>query len=214
MKLNNAHIIRVFLVDDHTIVRTGIVGMLADAPGMVVVGEASNGAEALSLIPSLDPHVVLMDLRMPGMDGPATIAHLRASGDVRGILVLTTYDADTDIVRAIESGANGYLLKDTSRDELVRAIMAVDRGESWLTPSVAARLMNQLRVPSGDVLSERELDVLRLVAKGQSNKEIAGAIHISQATVKTHLIHIFRKLDVNDRTVAVTVAIERGIISV
>lgn len=214
MKLNNAHIIRVFLVDDHTIVRTGIVGMLADAPGMVVVGEASNGAEALSLIPSLDPHVVLMDLRMPGMDGPATIAHLRASGDVRGILVLTTYDADTDIVRAIESGANGYLLKDTSRDELVRAIMAVDRGESWLTPSVAARLMNQLRVPSGDVLSERELDVLRLVAKGQSNKEIAGAIHISQATVKTHLIHIFRKLDVNDRTAAVTVAIERGIISV
>lgn len=214
MKLTSAHMIRVFLVDDHTIVRTGIAGMLADAPGMVVVGEASNGTEALCLIPSLDPHVVLMDLRMPGMDGPATIAHLRASGDVRGILVLTTYDTDTDIVRAIESGANGYLLKDTSRDELIRAIMAVDRGESWLTPSVAARLMNQMRTPSGDALSERELDVLRLVAKGQSNKEIAGAIHISQATVKTHLIHIFRKLEVNDRTAAVTVAIERGIIGI
>lgn len=214
MKLNSAHLIRVFLVDDHTVVRTGIAGMLAGVPSMVVVGEASNGTDALSLIPSLNPHVVLMDLRMPGMDGPATIAHLRSSGDARGILVLTTYDTDTDIVRAIESGANGYLLKDTSREELVRAIEAVDRGESWLTPSVAARLMSQMRTPPSDVLSMRELDVLRLVAKGHRNKEIAAGMHISQATVKTHLVHIFRKLDVNDRTAAVTVAIERGIISI
>lgn len=206
--------VRVYLVDDHAIVRTGIAGMLADVPGIEVIGEAGDGLAALTGIAEHDPDVVLMDLRMPRLDGPSTIARLRESGDMRGILVLTTYDTDADIVRAIESGANGYLLKDASRDELVQAIQAVSRGESWLTPSVATRLMGQMRKPATDALSERELDVLRLVAKGHSNKEIAARMHISQATVKTHLIHIFRKLDVNDRTAAVTVALERGIISI
>lgn len=212
--MTDAAPIRVVLVDDHAIVRTGIAGMLADAPGIAVIGEASDGVEARATIRDLDPDVVLMDLRMPRQDGPATIAALRADGDTRGILVLTTYDTDADIVRAIEAGANGYLLKDASREDLVRAIEAVHRGESWLTPSVATRLMTHVRTPGGDALSEREREVLRLVAKGQSNKEIAAVMHISQATVKTHLSHIFRKFDVNDRTAAVTVALERGIIAI
>jgi DNA-binding NarL/FixJ family response regulator len=206
--------IRVLLVDDHTIVRTGIAGMLADTPGIEIAGEADNGLAALRAIETLSPDVVLMDLRMPELDGAETITRLRQSGDTRAVLVLTTYDRDTDIVRAVEAGANGYLLKDTSRDDLIRAIKAVARGESWLTPSVATRLMTQMRKPASDALSERELEVLRLVAKGQSNKEIAAAMHIGQATVKTHLIHIFRKLDVSDRTAAVTVALERGIITI
>jgi DNA-binding NarL/FixJ family response regulator len=207
-------VIRVLLVDDHAIVRTGIAGMLSDAEGIKVTGEAANGFEALEAIADSGPDVILMDLRMPGLDGPDTIRRLRQSGDERAILVLTTFDADTDIVRAIESGANGYLLKDATRDQLISAIRAVGRGESWLAPSVAGRLLSQMRVPANESLSERELDVLRLVAKGRSNKEIASAIHVSPATVKTHLIHIFRKLDVNDRTAAVTVALERGIISI
>jgi DNA-binding NarL/FixJ family response regulator len=205
--------IRVFLVDDHAIVRTGIAGMLADAPGIEVVGQAANGIAALDGIRDMDPDVVLMDLRMPRLDGPSTIARMRVAGDTRAVLVITTYDTDTDILRAIEAGANGYLLKDASRDELVQAIETVARGESWLAPSVATRLMGQVRRPAGESLSEREIEVIRLVAKGLSNKEIATEIHVSQATVKTHLIHIFRKLDVNDRTAAVTAAIERGIIS-
>ncbi len=214
MREDNARPISVYLVDDHAIVRTGIAGMLADVEGMAVVGEAGDGLAAITGIQDHDPDVVLMDLRMPRLDGPSTVSRLRESGDNRGILVITTYDTDADIVRAIESGANGYLLKDASRDELVQAIRAVSRGESWLTPSVATRLMGQMRRPASEALSERETDVIRLVAKGHSNKEIAAEMHISQATVKTHLIHVFRKLDVNDRTAAVTVALERGIISI
>jgi DNA-binding NarL/FixJ family response regulator len=207
-------LIGVLLVDDHTIVRTGIAGMLSGAEGIRVAGEAANGYEALDAIARTDPDVILIDLRMPGLDGPDTIARLRQAGDTRAILVLTTFDADVDIVRAIESGANGYLLKDATRAELIDAIHAVARGESWLAPSVASRLLTQLRTPPGESLSDRELDVLRLVAKGRSNKEIASEIHVSPATVKTHLIHIFRKLDVNDRTAAVTAALERGIITI
>jgi DNA-binding NarL/FixJ family response regulator len=206
--------IRVLLVDDHAIVRTGIAGMLTDAQGIEVVGQADDGVTALEAIRSHDPHVVLMDLRMPRLDGPATIARMRGSGDMRGVLVITTYDTDADIIRAVEAGANGYLLKDASRDALVEAIRAVARGESWLAPAVATRLMGQMRKPASDALSDREIEVLRLVARGQSNKEIATAMYISQATVKTHLIHIFRKLDVNDRTAAVTVALERGNLSI
>jgi DNA-binding NarL/FixJ family response regulator len=212
--MDNARPIRLFLVDDHTIVRTGIAGMLADVPGIEVIGEAGDGIAAIEGIRRHDPDVVLMDLRMPRLDGPSTIARLRASGDTRGILVITTYDTDADILRAIEAGANGYLLKDASHAELVEAIRATAAGSSWLAPSVATRLMRQVRAPGSDALSERELEVLARVAKGMSNKEIAAQMHISQATVKTHLIHIFRKLDVNDRTAAVTVAIERGLISI
>ncbi len=206
--------VRVLIVDDHSIVRTGIAGMLAEIDSVEVIGEAQDGQHAIRAIDELQPDVVLMDLRMPVMDGPTTIATLRKEGNQIPVLVLTTYDTDTDILRAIESGASGYLLKDASQEELIQAITATSRGESWLTPSIANRLMTRMRSPAPEKLSERELDVLRLVAKGHSNKEIAGEMYISQATVKTHLIHIFRKLDVNDRTAAVTVALERGIIAI
>jgi DNA-binding NarL/FixJ family response regulator len=207
-------VIQVLLVDDHAIVRTGISGMLAGVPGIEIVGEAANGLEALNAVRTLAPDVVLMDLRMPVMDGPETIQAMRQQGLSPGILVLTTYDSDADILRAIEAGANGYLLKDTSQGELVQAIEATARGSSWLAPNIAATVMRQMQGQTADKLSDRELEVLRRVAKGKSNKEIASEMHISQATVKTHLIHIYRKLEVNDRTAAVTVALERGIIAI
>ena len=205
--------IRVMLVDDHPIVRAGIAGMLAQTDGLEVVGEASNGQEALSLIAVSTPDVLLLDLRMPVMDGPELIRELRKQGNTVGILVLTTYDTDADILRATEAGANGYLLKDTSLTDLVRAIEATHAGDTWLSPSVATQVMKTLRSPEQDKLSSRELEVLRLVAEGMSNKEIASELHVSAATVKTHLIHVFRKLDVNDRTAAVTVALDRGILT-
>ena len=205
--------IRVLLVDDHPIVRAGIAGMLGQNDEIEVVGEAANGQEALDILDRLQPEVLLVDLRMPVMDGPALIKTLRDSGNSIGILVLTTYDTDADILRATEAGANGYLLKDTSLEDLVRAIRATKNGESWLAPSVAAQVMKSLRGDEFEKLSSRELEVLQLVASGNSNKEIANALHVSPATVKTHLIHIFRKLDVNDRTAAVTVALDRGILN-
>lgn len=204
--------IRVVLIDDHAVVRAGIIGMLAGFDDLSVVGEASNGQEGLALIERVAPDVVLLDLRMPVMDGPTLIQALRERGNTIGILVLTTYDTDADILRAIEAGANGYLLKDTTRDELISAIRATHNGNSWLTPSVASQLMSRLQRGPQEKLSERELDVLKLVAKGNSNKEIAEQLHVSQATVKTHLVHIYRKLDVNDRTSAVTTALDRGLI--
>lgn len=204
--------IRVVLVDDHAIVRAGIAGMLADVPGIEIVGEASNGEEGLELIRLESPDVVLLDLRMPVMDGATVIQTLRAAGNKIGILVLTTYDTDADILRAIEAGANGYLLKDTSLEDLIQAIRATSIGNSWLAPTVATQLMTQLQKGVPEKLSDRELDVLRLVACGHSNKEIATELHVSQATVKTHLVHIYRKLEVNDRTAAVTTALNRGLL--
>ncbi|MCA9832745.1 MAG: response regulator transcription factor [Thermomicrobiales bacterium] len=204
--------IRVMLVDDHPLVRTGIAGMLANADEIEIVGEAANGKEALQVLAVAQPDVILLDLRMPEMDGPELIRHLRSEGNNIGILVLTTYDTDADILRATEAGANGYLLKDTSRDELIGAIRATHAGDGWLTPTIAAQLMRTVRQGEIEQLSSRELQVLKHVAKGLSNKEIASELHVSQATVKTHLLHIFRKLDVNDRTAAVTMAMERGII--
>lgn len=205
--------IRVVLVDDHPIVRAGIAGMLAQTDGIEVVGEASNGEEALSVIANTSPDVLLLDLRMPVMNGPTLIRELRNRGSKLGILVLTTYDTDADILRATEAGANGYLLKDTSLDDLIRAIEATNSGDTWLAPSVATQVMKSLHGASIEKLSSRELDVLRLVANGLSNKEIAVELNVSPATVKTHLIHVFRKLDVNDRTAAVTVALDRGILT-
>jgi DNA-binding NarL/FixJ family response regulator len=152
-----------------------------------------------------------MDLRMPGLDGVGATTAIRATGSRTHVLVLTTYDSDADILRAIEAGATGYLLKDAPRDDLFRAIEAAARGETVLAPTVAARLIGRMRAPAEEVLSAREVEVLRLVARGASNQEIARALHVSQATVKSHLIHIFGKLGVNDRTAAVTVALERGI---
>ncbi len=204
--------IRLLLVDDHPVVRTGLQGMLAGQPDFEVVGEAADGAEAVALVERLRPDVVLMDLRMPGMDGVAAIRHIKARQPEVQILVLTTYDTDADILRAIEAGATGYLLKDMGREELARAIRAAARGEAILAPPVAAKLMQQVRTPGEERLSARELEILHLVAQGKSNKEIARHLHISQATVKTHLLHIYEKLGVSDRTAAVAEGVRRGIL--
>ena len=204
--------IRLLIVDDHPVVREGLAGMLAGQPDFDVVGEAKDGADAVEKEAQLHPDVILMDLRMPNMDGVGAITAIREKRPFANILVLTTYDSDADIVRAIEAGAIGYLLKDTPREELFRAVRASARGESTLAPAVAARLMTRMRVPAQEKLSAREIEVLQLVAKGASNKEIGKALHISTATVKTHLIHIYNKLGVADRTAAVTVALEREIL--
>lgn len=204
--------IKVLLVDDHPVVRAGMDGILSAHDGFDVVGEAENGKDAVHLAAELRPDVILMDLRMPGGDGVTAIKEITAKKNAPHILVLTTFDSDRDIVRAIEAGATGYLLKDTPRDELFRAIRAVAKGESVLAPAVAARLMGRMRAPAEEKLSGREIEVLELVSKGNSNREIAKTLHISTATVKTHLIHIFGKLGVDDRTAAVTVALERDII--
>lgn len=204
--------IRVLIVDDHPIVRTGLKGMLTEHPEFTLIGEATDGAEAVTLAAQLRPNVVLMDLRMPGMDGVAATTQIRRVCPETHVLVLTTYDSDADILRAVEAGATGYLLKDAPREELFRAIAAAARGETVLAPAVAARLLGRMRAPAEESLSAREVEVLQQVSRGASNQEIARALHVSQATVKTHLIHIFGKLGVSDRTAAVTVALERGIL--
>lgn len=204
--------IRLLIADDHPVVRDGLRGMLESQPDFEVIGEASDGLAAVSLAEELDPDVVLMDLRMPVMDGVAAIREIKAGQQRIQVLVLTTYDSDADILPAIEAGATGYLLKDASKEDLYSAIRATARGESVLAPGVAARLVGKMRAPAEEKLSSRELEVLQLVAEGDSNREIADRLHISQATVKSHLIHIFGKLGVSDRTAAVTVALKRGIL--
>ncbi len=204
--------IRLMIVDDHPVVRDGLRGMIAGDPDLDVVGEASDGAEVLALVDSLRPDVILMDLRMPRLGGAAAIRALAERGTEARVLVLTTYDTDRDVVPALEAGATGYLLKDAPRDELVRAIHAAARGESVLAPSVATRLVTQLRAPEHEALSDRELEVLRLIAQGETNAGAAARLFISEATVKTHLVHIYAKLDVNDRAAAVATAFERGLL--
>ncbi|MFI9525259.1 response regulator [Micromonospora rosaria] len=200
------------IVDDHPVVRDGLRGMFTGDPGFEVVGEAGDGSEALALAEALTPDVVLMDLRMPGMDGVTAIRRLARSGSTARVLVLTTYDTDADVLPAIEAGATGYLLKDAPRDDLVRAVRAAARGESVLSPSVAGRLMGRLRAPTEEPLSQRELEVLTLVARGSSNRETAARLFISEATVKTHLLHVYAKLGVNDRAAAVATAYDRGLL--
>lgn len=205
-------IIRVVIADDHPIVRAGFEALLSGRPDLEVVGEAGNGREAVDLTVRLGPDLVLMDLRMPEMDGVEAISRIKTARPKTHVLVLTTYDSDSDILRAIEAGATGYLLKDAPREELFRAIPAAARGEPVLAPSVTARLMKRASGSSRDTLSGREIEVLELVARGLSNKELARKLHLSEATVKSHLIHIFNKLGVSDRTAAVTVAFERGML--
>jgi DNA-binding NarL/FixJ family response regulator len=204
--------VRLLIADDHPIVRAGFEGMLVEMSDLEVVGEAENGEEAVRLAQRLRPDVVLMDLRMPVVDGVEATNRIKEEDPGANILVLTTYDSDADILRAIEAGATGYLLKDTPREDLFRAIRAAARGEPVLAPSVTARLMQRAQTPARTALSGREIEVLELVARGGSNKELARDLHLSEATVKSHLIHIFDKLGVTDRTAAVTVALERGIL--
>jgi DNA-binding NarL/FixJ family response regulator len=205
-------VIDVLLVDDHLIVREGLRGMLAAEPDLQVVGEAGAGPEAVALVGVRQPAVVLMDLRMPGGDGVTATAAIAAQHPTTRVVVLTTYDTDTDILRAVEAGAAGYLLKDCSRAELTSAIRAAARGETVLTPSVAARLVTRMRGPQPESLSPREVQVLGLVAVGRTNAEIGRALHITEATVKTHLLRAFTKLNVSDRTAAVTAARNRGLL--
>ncbi|MCP2242776.1 response regulator [Lentzea aerocolonigenes] len=201
--------IRLVIVDDHPVVRDGLRGMLA-ASDFEVVGEAASGDEAVAVVAAVSPDVVLMDLRMPGSDGLSAIERLRTHPC--RVLVLTTYDTDRDVLPAIKAGATGYLLKDTPRDELQRAVRAAHAGEAVLSPAVATRLLGQVREPALEPLSARELDVLALVAKGSTNRAVAAALFISEATVKTHLLHVYAKLGVSDRAAAVAVAYERGLL--
>jgi DNA-binding NarL/FixJ family response regulator len=203
-------VIRVLIVDDHPVVREGLRGILGVESGIEVVGEAGSAAEAVTAARALAPDVVLMDLRMPDGDGVQATTAVLAQVPRCRVVVLTTYENDADILRAVEAGATGYLLKDAGRGELAQAIRAAARGETVLAPSVAAKLVSRLRSPVG--LTAREMEVLRLVGAGRTNAEIGRALFISEATVKTHLLRTFGKLGVSDRTAAVTVALERGIL--
>ncbi len=204
--------IRVLIAEDSAVTREYLTYVLEEDPEIAVAGAAHDGQEAVRLAERLRPDVVLMDLRMPVMDGVEATSRIKHGVPRTNVLVLTTYDSDADILRAIEAGATGYLLKDTPREELFRAIRAAARGEPVLAPSVTARLMQRAQTPTRTALSGREIEVLELVARGGSNKELARELHLSEATVKSHLIHIFEKLGVTDRTAAVTVAIEKGIL--
>ncbi|HET6856270.1 MAG TPA: response regulator transcription factor [Streptomyces sp.] len=204
--------ITLLIVDDHPVVRDGLRGMFDSSPGFRVLGEAADGVEGVDLARRLDPDVVLMDLRMPGGGGVAAIAELTRRRSRCKVLVLTTYDTDSDTIPAIEAGATGYLLKDAPREELFTAVRATADGRTVLSPAIASRLVSRVRSPGNEPLSAREREVLELVAKGTSNRAIAAALFISEATVKTHLTHIFAKLDAKDRAAAVATAYDRGIL--
>jgi DNA-binding NarL/FixJ family response regulator len=205
-------VIRILLADDHPVVRDGLRGMLAGEADFEVVGEAASGVEAVRLTEREQPDVVLMDLQMPEMDGATATAEIAARFPGTRVLVLTTYDTDADILRAVEAGATGYLLKDTPRERLFPAIRAAARGETVLAPTVATRLVSRMRQPATEALTAREVEVLELVARGSSNADIAAALFISEATVKTHVLHIYAKLGVNDRAAAVAAGFERGLL--
>ncbi len=210
--------IRVMIVDDHPVVREGLAAMLDRQEGMTVVAEAADGAAAVQKAIAATPDVILMDLRMPVMDGVEAMRRIIARLPSTRIIVLTTYDNDDYIFRGIEAGARAYLLKDAPREELFRAIRAVHHGESLIQPSVAGKVLNRFaalsrQAQTQELLSERELGILRLMATGAANKGIAAQLCISESTVKTHVQSIFQKLGVNDRTEAVTNALQRGIIT-
>jgi len=204
--------IRLLIVDDHPIVRDGLRGIFTDDPDVEVVGEAGNGAEAVARASALRVDVALMDPRMPEMGGVEAIRQLRLTAPSVRVLVLTTFDSDSDVLPAIAAGATGYLLKDAPREELIRAVHAAFRGEAALSPVVAGRLLGQVRQPATDALSEREREVLRLIASGATNREAAARLFVSEATIKTHLLHIYAKLGVRDRAAAVGEAYRRGLL--
>lgn len=204
--------VSLLIVDDHPVVRDGLRGMFNGDERFVVLGEAGDGAEAVERAQALSPDVVLMDLRMPGTDGVTAIRRLAETAPHVRVLVLTTYDTDAEVLPAIEAGATGYLLKDAPRDELLRAVSAAARGEAVLAPSVATRLLGRVRTPDGEPVTDRELEVLALVAQGATNREAARRLFISEATIKTHLLHVYAKLGVNDRAAAVAAAYDRGLL--
>ena len=204
--------ISLLLVDDHPVVRNGLRGMFESTPGFTVLAEASNGVEAVELAADLTPDVILMDLRMPGGGGLDAITELARRGIRSKVLVLTTWDTDTDTLPAIEAGATGYLLKDAPQDELFNAVRQAAAGRTVLSPAVASRLVSAVRSPAPSPLAARERQVLELVAKGTSNRDIARELFISEATVKTHLSHVFTKLGVTDRAAAVAKGYEQGIL--
>ena len=209
--------IKILIADDHPVVREGLIAMLSREVDFKVVGEAKDGAEAVNKAKELSPDVVLMDLRMPEMDGVEAMRQIRSVMPDIKFIILTTYSDDDYIFSGIEAGARAYLLKDAPREDLFKAIRSVYRGESLIQPVVASKLLDRFsqlsrRAPSGEELSERELEVLCLMAKGAANKEISAELNIAQSTVKTHITNIFQKLGVNDRTEAVTQALKKGII--
>jgi DNA-binding NarL/FixJ family response regulator len=207
--------LRLVVVDDHPVVRDGLRGMLGNQADFEIVGEAASGAEALTVVDAVRPDVVLTDLRMPEPSGGALIRLLLERVPTVRVLVLTTHDTDSDVLPAVEAGAIGYLLKDAPREELFRAVRAAARGETVLSPSVAALLLSRMRPRSQLTetrLSAREREVLALISRGRTNREAAAALYISEATVKTHLQHIYAKLGVPDRASAVSAAHQRGIL--
>jgi len=206
--------IRVVVADDHPIVRQGLVALLANEPDIEVVADVADGRAAVSAVLAEEPDVVLMDLRMPEMDGVEATRAVRARRPGVAVLVVTTYDTDEAIVRAVEAGAAGYMLKDSPTDALVDAVRRAAAGETVLAPPITKRLNDRDRRVSPYALTSREIDVLRAVAGGNTNAEIAASLFISEATVKTHLIHIFEKLAVSDRAAAVARAYERGFLSI
>ena len=201
------------IVDDHPIVRGGLRDTFAGVEDIVVVGEAGDGAEGIERAKLLAADVVLMDLRMPRMDGVAATATLRERAPTARVLILTTFDSESDVLPAIQAGAIGYLLKDALPDELMRAVRAAARGESVLAPSVTQHLMGQVRRPSAGTLTDREKQVLQLVANGHSNREAATALFIGEASIKTHLQHIYGKLGVRDRASAVAEGYRRRLLT-
>jgi len=201
--------ISVLIADDHSVVREGLVSLIGRRADMTVVGEASNGREAVELWKKLRPNVTLFDLRMPELDGVGAIKQIREHHEGARILVLTTFDGDEDIYRAIQAGAKGYLLKDVPREALMDCIRRVHAGETCVPVHLAAKLAERV---SGETLSAREIDVLKLMAQGKSNKEIGSALFISEGTVKSHVKAIFAKMNVISRTEAVATATRRGLI--
>ena len=203
-------LIRVLIVDDHAIVRQGLATIINRDPEVTVIAQANDGRQAISLFREHQPDVTLMDLRMPQMDGVEAISAICAEFKQAQIIVLTTYDADEDIYRGLQAGAQGYLLKDTGADELLNAIRTVHSGRKYISPEVGAKLVERMSNPE---LSEREFEVLHLMAQGMNNLNIATALSIGESTVKTHVNRILSKLGVSDRTQAVIVAVKRGIVN-
>lgn len=210
--MSGAAVIRVLVADDHAVVRAGIVSLLSAEPDIEVVGEAIDGEDAVAQSLALRPDLVVMDVRMPRLTGDDATARILQTVPTVRVLVLTTYESDASILSAIEAGASGYLLKAAPAEELIAGVRSVAAGEVALSPAIAAQLVSRMRQPAPSTLTPRETEVLRLVAEGLSNRAIGERLFLGEATVKTHLLRTFEKLGVNDRTRAVTLAMERGLL--